>query len=116
MKKKLLIFFLITIILIIFVLFFFRFNIYTLKVIEVTDKKIYATTLDGTEYYFFYKDNTIVLNNWGWFVDFSEIQDGDVVKILSILHYFSTTDGLGFAYKNGQPMNKIEGFKVVMVL
>ena len=116
MKKKLLIIFLITIILIIFVLFFFRFNIYTLKVIEVTDKKIYATTLDGNEYYFFYKDNTIVLNNWGWFVDFSEIQEGDVVKILSILHYFSTTDGLGFAYKNGQPMNKIEGFKVVMVL
>lgn len=116
MKKKLLIIFLITIILIIFVLFFFRFNIYTLKVIEVTDKKIYATTLDGNEYYFFYKDNTIVLNNWGWFVDFSEIQEGDVVKILSILHYFSTTDGLGFAYKNGQPMNKIEGFKIVMVL
>ena len=116
MKKKLLIIFLITIILIIFVLFFFRFNIYTLKVIQITDHEIYATTLDGTEYYFFYKDNTIVLNNWGWFVDFSEIQEGDVVKILSILHYFSTTDGLGSAYSNGEPMYEIEGFKIVMVL
>lgn len=116
MKKKLLIILLITIVLIIFVLFFFRFNIYTLRVIEVTDNKIYATTLDGKEYYFFYKDNTVILDNWGWFIDFSEIQEGDDVKILSILHYFSTTDGLGHAYSNGELMNEIEGLKIVVVL
>ncbi len=118
MKKKVLIIILIMIILaIILVLLFLRFNVYNLKVIEVTDNEIYAQTSDENEYYFFYKDNTIVIDKDGHFIDFSEIQVDDEVKIFVINHYFATSDPLGYSYgEEKKPLTKIEGVKIVKIL
>ena len=111
MKKKLLIIIPIVIILILLLLFFFRFQVYTVKVIDVTDNKIYAEPIKETDFnYFFYKEDLLTLGT-----DISNIKEGDTIRIWSITH-FRTRDDLLSRFHNGKYCEKIVGFKIIRVL
>ena len=109
MKKKLLIIIPIVIILIIlFVLLFFRFSIYNLKVEEVTDNEIYAKEINGDDWYYsFDKNNATLLG-----IDFSDIKEGDNIKIYEINTILATSDGMSYFYEE-QPCIRIEGLKII---
>lgn len=112
MKKKLLIIIpIVIIIIILLILFFFRFESYTLKVVKITDAKVYAEQLNENDwYYFLYKNNIISLGT-----DISNIKEGDTIRVWKINFYQATSNGLATFYED-KPSIEIDGLKIIRVL